>query len=184
MPGARIASGDRVSLRTVESEDTPFLQRAYANPGIRYPAGTALKNRDEVESWNEGDDKDQFLVTLDGADAGPGQPDDADVRRIGAVDVRDADWKRPELGYWLIPEVHGEGYGTEAVALVLDHVFRTYDTPAVGATAMDFNEASRGLLESLGFTEEGVVRKHRFVDGAYRDLYQYGLLRSEWRNRD
>lgn len=32
MPGARVASGERVTLRTAEEEDAPFLQRAYANP--------------------------------------------------------------------------------------------------------------------------------------------------------
>lgn len=63
-------------------------------------------------------------------------------------------------------------------------MFRTYDAPASGATAVDSDDASRGLLESLGVIEEGVVRKHRFVDGAYRDLIQYGLLRRGWRDRD
>lgn len=183
MPGARIADGERITLRSVESEDVPFLQRAYANPEIRYPAGIALKNRAEVEAWIDDESTDRFLVTLDGEDAGPGQPDGAEVRRIGSVTVRDADWKRPELGYWLVPAVHGEGYGTAAVSLVVEHVFRIYDTPAIGATALDFNEASQALLESLGFTEEGVLRGYRFVDGEHRDLVQYGLQRSDWRDR-
>nr|WP_256548157.1 hypothetical protein [Natronosalvus rutilus] len=42
MPGARITSGERVTLRTVEREDVPFLQRAFANPEIRYPIGNPL----------------------------------------------------------------------------------------------------------------------------------------------
>ena len=104
-----------------------------------------------------------------------------DVTRIGQVNVTDADYKRPELGYWLVPTVHGEGYGTESVSLAIDYAFRTYDAPAVGAEAYDFNDASRGLLESLGFTEEGRRRKYMFVDGAHRDMVQYGLLREEWR---
>jgi len=44
-------------------------------------------------------------------EAGPGQPTEDDVGRIGAVHVEDAEWRRPELGYWLVPEVHGRGYG-------------------------------------------------------------------------
>lgn len=102
------------------------------------------------------------------------------MRRIGVVSVEDADWKRPELGYWLVPEVHGEGYGTEAVALVVEYVFRSYETPAIGAGAFDFNDASQGLLESLGFSEEGRRRKYMFIDGEHRDMLQYGLLREEW----
>ncbi len=59
-------------------------------------------------------------------------------------------------------------------------MFREYDTPAVGAQAFKFNDASRGLLESLGFAEAG-RRKYMFVDGEHRDMVQYGLLRGEWR---
>ena len=183
MPGARITSGERVTLRTVEREDVTFLQRGAANAELRYPLGSRLLNQQQVEDVIIDDDEDQFLVCLDADDAGPGQPDDGDVERIGFVSVKDASWKRPELVYWLVPEVHGDGYGKEAVSLVVDYVFRTHDTPAVGAGAYDFNDASRGLLESLGFEEEGHIRKDRFVDGEYVDTVEYGLLRREWRER-
>ncbi|WP_440764916.1 GNAT family N-acetyltransferase [Natronorubrum sp. DTA7] len=181
MPGARISRGTRVTLRTVEDDDLPFLQRAYANPDLRYPLGNPLLNRDELEAWLTDDNADRFLVCLDGERTGPGRPEDADdVRRIGLVTVEDADWRRPELIYWLVPAVHGDGYGSEAVSLVIDYVFRTYDTPAVGAAAYEFNDASRGLLESLGFEEEGRTRRDRFIDGEYVDTIRYGLLREEW----
>jgi RimJ/RimL family protein N-acetyltransferase len=55
--------------------------------------------------------------------------------------------------------------------------------PAVGASAFGFNGTSRGLLESLGFVEEGRRRKFMFVDGEYRDMVHYGLLRAEWDDR-
>ena len=181
MPGARIERGERVTLRTIEEKDIPFTQRASANPEIRYPLGSPLRNREEVENWDT-ESTDRFLVSLDD-DAGPGQPDEGETKPIGVVAVEDADWKRPELGYWLVPEVHGEGYGTEAVALVVEYVSRSYETPAIGAGAFDFNDASQGLLESLGFSEEGRRRKYMFVDGAHRDMIQYGLLREEWREQ-
>lgn len=182
MPGARITAGERITLRTLEKEDLPFLQRAYTNPELRYPLGTPLKNLDQLETWAEDEETDQFLVCLDEG----GDSDDeieTDTRSIGAVFVEDASWRRPELVYWLIPDVQGEGYGKEAVSLVIEYVFRVYDTPAVGAGAYAFNDASRGLLESLGFREEGRIRKDRFVDGRYVDTVSYGLLREEWRER-
>lgn len=39
--------------------------------------------------------------------------------------------------------------------LVVDYVFRVHRASGMGATVYDFNDASRGLLEPLGFTEEG-----------------------------
>lgn len=183
MPGARITSGERVTLRTAEEADVPFLQRASANSEIRYPLGTYLRNQEAMDVSEE-DGTDRFLVCLDGDDAGPGQPDEGEARRIGAVSAEEMHYRRPELGYWLIPEVHGQGYGKEAVGLVIDYVFRSYDKPAIGAGAFDHNDASRGLLESLGFTEEGRRREFMFVDGEYRDMVQYGLLREEWLDRE
>jgi len=179
MPGSRITAGERVTLRSVEQEDVPFLQRASANPEIRYPLGTPLGNQ-EAFDLSEEDGTDRLLVCLDGEDAEPGQPDEGDTRRLGCVSVEGLDYRRPELGYWLVPEVHGQGYGKEGVALVVDYVSRSYDKPAIGAGAFDHNDASRGLLESLGFTEEGRRRKFMFVDGEHRDMVQYGLLREEW----
>lgn len=179
MPGARVASGERVALRTFEREDVAFRQRG-CTADLRHDLGARVRNRAQLEEAFEDDGADRFVVCLDAADAPDAGPDEGDVERIGMVSVEDADWKRPELGYWLVPEVHREGYGSEAVSLAIDYAFRTYHTPAVGAGAFAANDASRGLLESLGFVEEGRRRKFMFVDGEHRDVVQYGLLREEW----
>lgn len=181
MPGARVERGDRVSLRTLERDDIPFWQRGYADPEIRYPTGNPeAKSRAQLEALFEDDGHTSFVVCLE--DGTPESPDEGDVRRIGHVSVKL--WGRtPTIGYWLVPEVHGNGYGTEAVSLVLEYAFRTYEAPAVRAKAFDYNTASRRLLESLGFKQEGRLRKDAFVDGEYRDGIVYGLLRREWRAR-
>ena len=173
MPGALVRECDRVTLRAVEPEDAPFRQRAGANPELRYPLGTYLR----PQSAYDADDDDVFLVCLED-DPEPGAPDD--VTRIGAVSVEDANYKRPELGYWIVPEAQGEGYATEAVGAAIDFAFRTYPTPAVGAHVFVDNDASRGLLESLGFEEEGLLRGYTYVNGEHRDAIQYGLLRENW----
>ncbi|SEK94150.1 GNAT family N-acetyltransferase [Haloferax larsenii] len=180
MPGAIVTSGERVTLRTVETEDIPFIQRATANPELRHTLGNPLMNREQHEISDDRNAPDQLLVCLESEDADVVDTDEDDITRIGQVTVADAHYKRPELGYWLIPDVHGEGYGKESVLLAIDYAFRTYDTPAVGAGVYAFNDASRGLLESLGFVEEGRQRKLMYVDGAHRDLVRYGLLREEW----
>ncbi|MFB6235390.1 MAG: GNAT family N-acetyltransferase [Halopenitus sp.] len=179
MPGPRVTRGERVSLRTLEVEDVPFHQRGCTNPEIRYPIGNPVRNQEQFDIA-EDDGSDNFVVCLDGDDAGPGDPALDQVQRIGMVHVDDVDWRRPDLAYWIAPEFQGDGYGAEAVELLIDYVFRTYAHPAVGAVAYDFNDASRGLLESLGFSEEGCIRRDRFIDGEYIDRIEYGLLREEW----
>lgn len=182
MPGALVTRGERVTLRTVEREDIPFIQRAYANPELRYPLGWDVKSQRELEEQFDetGGHDEQFLVCLDDDDSGPGQPADDAIRRIGCIVAGTARRARTGIGFWIVPEVQGEGYGTEAVSLALEYLFRVYPHPAVYANALPDNEASRGLLESLGFTQEGRARKEAFWDGEYRDTIVYSLLRDEW----
>lgn len=175
--------GERVTFRTVEEEDAAFCQRASANPEIRVPLGTPLRSRGDMDVITESGEGDQFLVCLDSDDAGPGTPDEDETTPIGWVGVEEMSYRRPELAYWLVPEHHGEGYGREMVALAIDYTFTTYDHPAVGAGAYASNDASRGLLESLGFEQEGRTRRDRFVGGEYVDTVEYGLLRETWRKQ-
>jgi ribosomal-protein-alanine N-acetyltransferase len=178
MPGIRVTSGERLALRTCEEEDIQFRQRS-VEPEIRRLLGNPVRTQDQFsDSSKEGTDR--FVVSLEEIKTAPSQADEDDIEPIGLVRISDINYKRPELGYWLIPEVHREGYGSEAVSLAIDYVFDEYNTQAVGAKTFDFNDASRGLLESLGFSEEGCLRKFRFVNGDYHDMIYYGLLRSEW----
>ena len=43
------------------------------------------------------------------------------------------------------------------------------------------NPRSMRLLRRLGFRTEGRARQHGLVDGRYRDLILFGLLRREFR---
>jgi RimJ/RimL family protein N-acetyltransferase len=176
MPGALVSAGERVALRTLETEDVGFVQRIRTNPELRYPMGNPVATRGELEDGDP--DGDNFLVTAE-ADPVPGQPGEV-AERLGMVHIDEADWRRPELGYWVAAEHQGEGYGREAVSLGIDYAFATYDHPGVEARVYDSNDASIGLLESLGFEREGRLRDRRFVDGAYRDILWYGLMRADW----
>jgi Acetyltransferases, including N-acetylases of ribosomal proteins len=180
MPGAIVTEGDRVTFRTPESEDAEFLQRGQANPAVRYPLGSRIESREELDVTTGQDGGDYFVVTV-ADDGGPGTPETDTYERAGFVGIDDVSWRRPELGYWVAEEHQGQGYGTEAVALAVAYTFRTYDHPAVGASVYEFNDASRRLLESLGFEREGRTRRDRFIDGEYVDTLQYSLLREDWR---
>ena len=172
MPGPTFLDGQRVTLRPVERDDTAFLQRGWTDPDIRVPIGmrhpqNQAQVEGRIEEWIESDDSLTLFVCLD---------DDP----IGEVTVRDLDRTRPELAYWIVLEHHGQGYGSEAVSLVIDYIFESFEKRGVMAHCFDTNEGSQALLESLGFTEEGRLREHRFVEGEYVDAVIYGLLREEW----
>ncbi|SFL59310.1 Protein N-acetyltransferase, RimJ/RimL family [Halogranum rubrum] len=167
-----VVEGERVSLRPVERDDAAFMQRSTTDPDIRIPLGsTSPSNEHEsesfIEEYVEGDDGISLVV-------------ETDETPIGLVAVKSLKPARPELVYWFVPEYHRQGYGTEAVGLFVDYLFRTVDCHGLHARVFAFNEGSQGVLEGLGFAEEGRFREARFVDGAYVDVFHFGLLRREW----
>lgn len=198
MPGVAFAHGERVTLHTVEREDATFYQRGRNHPAVRGPLGladptNAAQVEETVEDWVERDDSANLLVCLPpdrvdgtdgkgeegGEDAAP-TTDCAEPTPIGAVNAWDLDRARGQVSYWLLPEYHGEGYATEAMGLLLDHVFDARDVRGVEARVFSHNDSSQALLDRLGFAREGELRENNFVEGAYRDEYVYGLLRGEW----
>jgi len=185
MPGPVVRAGDRVALRTAEREDAEFVQRGNTDPRIRFPFGamypsTRAQQEEGFEEWLETDDVAAYLACVDEPDAPAGHPDGAETTAVGMVTARHLEGDRPWLAYWVLPAHQGEGYGSEMVRLAVDDLFASHPIHGISAGAYDFNEASRALLKSLGFVEEARRRQSRYVDGEYRDEFQYGLLRREW----
>jgi [ribosomal protein S5]-alanine N-acetyltransferase len=76
-----------------------------------------------------------------------------------------------------------KGYATEAVELLVTHLFDTTPLPRVGATVDVENQASIALLEHLGFAREGVLRSALFHHARWHDVAVYGVMRADWAKR-
>jgi len=175
MPGPVFLDGDDVALRTVEREDLDFCQRGLNDPAVRAGLGAVdPMTSDDEESWYEEvvveSDSVQLLVCVDGDPVG----------MIGLMDFNER-WGTAELGYWLAPEYHGNGYATAAADRLVDYGFAERRLHKVYANAFAFNDPSQCVLEKVGFDREGVHRDQAFIDGEHVDVYRYGLLAEEWR---
>ncbi|WP_054050035.1 GNAT family N-acetyltransferase [Alloactinosynnema sp. L-07] len=88
-----------------------------------------------------------------------------------------------ELGVWLAPHVTGRGLVGMAVQRMIDWavfergVFRIEWLAAVG------NEPSIAVARRLGFTKEGVLRKHYPHGEVRHDMELWSVLADEWRAR-
>lgn len=87
-----------------------------------------------------------------------------------------------EIGWtWLHPDAWGTGANVEAKLLMLAHAFEVWGCRRVEFKTDALNERSRGALERLGGTFEGIHRGHMLVrDGVNRDSAWYSILDSEW----
>lgn len=108
----------------------------------------------------------------------------APQRVIGEVSLilRDAPSRQAEIGYIFHPEVHGQGYATEAGRVLLQMGFEGAGMHRIYARCDARNDASRKVMERLGMRREAHFREHAFVKGAWDEEFVYALLEAEWRD--
>ena len=72
---------------------------------------------------------------------------------------------------------------TEAVGLLVNYLFSSKNIERIAADADVENFGSQKVLEKNGFKREGILRKHGFVKGVFRDDVQYSLIREDWKTK-
>ncbi|MEU6233976.1 GNAT family protein [Kitasatospora sp. NPDC047058] len=104
-------------------------------------------------------------------------------RAIGMAEYRDLD---PYAGVATIgitigeKEFWGRGHGSEAVQLVVDHLFGAYGLRRLELDTWSGNERAVRSFTRLGFREEGRRRSAVLVGGERYDRVLFGMLREEW----
>ena len=72
------------------------------------------------------------------------------------------------LGYWLGRDYHGRGYVTRASRLVIRYAVETMGLHRIEVPIATGNLKSRTVVERLGLTEEGILRKAcRLIPGVH-----------------
>ncbi|WP_435359858.1 GNAT family N-acetyltransferase [Haloarchaeobius sp. DFWS5] len=191
MPGAPFMRGDHVTLRTVEEEDAVFLRDNSNDPRIRRPMTiTGPSNLEQTREHDSDGDDFSLLICVEGDQTGYVERfvDDEGPEPVEPVGVvfcwpRDDTAGEVEIAYWITPAAQGEGLMTEAVSLALDYAFGQRRIHRVRARTLVSNDGSRAVLGKLGFTEEGVMREAKFVDGEHVDVVLHSVLSHEWHDR-
>ena len=100
--------------------------------------------------------------------------------RYTLIPYPDADMPYPEIGFG-IPKAsaQGKGYAKEAVSLLVGYLFAGYPVERMIAFTDQENIPAQRVMESVGFQQEGKLRRSMFRDGHWRDILIYGILRQE-----
>ena len=89
-----------------------------------------------------------------------------------------------ELGYRLLePALAGRGYISEALQLLVDHLFKVHVWHRMELLTAPGNAGSVRVAQKCGFSAEGTLRGAFFINGRYQDVSVYSLLRPEWEAR-
>jgi RimJ/RimL family protein N-acetyltransferase len=100
---------------------------------------------------------------------------------IGECDLSEIDHRNgvAEVGFLFARRHWNNGYAHEAMQALIGHAFGTMGLARLWGRFHAGNEASRRLLERLGFSYEGTLRRHILRDGERRDCILYGKLKSD-----
>ena len=86
------------------------------------------------------------------------------------------------LGYAMNPAYWGNGYMTEAARTILAFGFYDLDCGIISVYHYPDNERSKRVIERLGFTYEGVLRRSsQLFDGQLHDNWCYSMTEEEFR---
>ncbi|HVP06417.1 MAG TPA: GNAT family N-acetyltransferase [Candidatus Acidoferrum sp.] len=175
---ALILTGPRVTLRPLTLEDAVDLRDIRNDRKVcrltftEYPA-TLAKARQIIKAAQIGartGTRYTLAIELKGQSG-----------IIGVVSLFEIDktHKNAEIGCVLARSHWRQGLMTEAMLLALQFAFRKLRLRRVYAFISIKNIPPQRLVESLGFTREGLLRKCRFRGGKFRDYYVYGMLKEE-----
>ncbi|HWL35450.1 MAG TPA: GNAT family protein [Frankiaceae bacterium] len=169
-------SGERVTLRPVRPDDVEQL----------------YEWRIDLATWGDQTDEAPYALTLESyrraseESAATGknvswaaEVDGTLVGRAGMFAFDELS-RNAEVGLGFGPEHRGKGYGREVLRLLLDFGFTHRNLHRVWLECTATNEAAIRAYTAAGFVEEGRLREHAWLRGAYVDMVRMAVLRSEW----
>jgi RimJ/RimL family protein N-acetyltransferase len=110
--------------------------------------------------------------------------DEPDGRNIGGIALHRIDWRdrRATLAIGIFDRrFWSNGYGSEAIRLLLGYAFDTLRLHRVGLRVLEYNARAIRAYEKCGFVQEGVERESALVDGRWYNDVMMGILDSEYR---
>ncbi len=169
---------DRLNLRILETGDAEPFYQYHSLPSVSQYQGWKPVDLDDAKRFitentrlpmNTADTWLQLAVCL------------KDGSLIGDVAMHFLDDEfHAGIGYTLAPEYQGKGYAFEAVAAVLDFLFKQLRKHRVTASVDPRNARSVRLLEKLGFRKEGHFFKSFRMGEEWCDDCIYAMLEEEW----
>jgi len=180
MNQTNLLQGEKIRLTAVKKEDLPAFAAWFEDTRFARMLDSLPAYAKQPESWekwlkevSKGKESFTFAIRL---------PDKPEI--IGFVELEDIQWNHGTgwLAIGLGKETHqGQGYGREAMHLILRYGFHELNLHKIQLTVFSYNERAKKLYESLGFVPEGVYREFLYRDGVRHDMLLYGLLRREWK---
>ncbi|MFN2290639.1 MAG: GNAT family N-acetyltransferase [Anaerolineae bacterium] len=172
---------DGISLRPFSLDDAHALQ-AYVNhpdlEGRRYISGgfpeiapVSLQQIEGlIDKWGNAENELHLAVI---------QRESGEL--IGHAEC-DWDWDphNPSLSVVIDPAHQRQGFGSQALRLLLDYLFGSTPAHNITAWVADWNAPALAFATQRGFRQAGRLRRAGIRHGTYYDFVILDILRPEW----
>ncbi|MFD3273858.1 GNAT family N-acetyltransferase [Paenibacillus dendritiformis] len=173
--------GERIELTLIAEQDLDFLCRMECDKDLWHfeesvpSVEEARENCLEKFAVNEDEEgaSYDFVVRL---------ASDQTATPIGIAQIWSyVDWRKSwEIGFAILPEYGGHGYGREAAELLLALAFNKFGAHKVVGMCNAHNHRSSALMERIGMRREGVFKEELYWNERWTDQFFYSILDSEY----
>jgi len=183
-PRLRLAPPDPDKDAEIEAgwtQDGEYLRLVDIGPARPLAPGQVKKKYEQLEK----DAQKDFYFALRLRET-PAEGPEGPGRLIGFVRLFWVDWMHGNAGLSLgigAPADRGQGYGSEALELILRYAFEEMGLHRLTAATTTYNPGALRFLERHSFRQEVVRRQAVARDGQRWDVVMLGLLRAEWQAR-
>ena len=87
------------------------------------------------------------------------------------------------VGYWIDQARAGNGYMSEAVAVVAKFAFEDLRLHRLQIAIVPRNARSRRVVEKLGLRDEGIAARYLEINGVWEDHMRFAITAEEWTER-
>jgi diamine N-acetyltransferase len=171
-------AGESIYLKPLEREDLACLQQWANDPEIRWLTGetrpmTQAKAEEFFQKTQNDEDRVWFAIVL--------RESGKFIGECGLLRMFPA-WRTTDLTIILgDKEAWGQGYGTEAINLLLNYAFGYLNFHRVAIGVVGFNQAALAFYEKVGFKREGIQRDGYYCHHRYHDFVMMSILEDEFR---
>ncbi|MDX2475295.1 MAG: GNAT family protein [Candidatus Krumholzibacteria bacterium] len=145
--------------------------------GYRFPVTEVME-----EKWYETALDDQsrtrVIFAIEARDSGA---------LAGMIHLNNIDWIARHAHFGITigePDQRGRGLGPDAMTVLFTYAFECLNLRKICLEVAAYNQPAVSLYARYGFSEEGRLRDHVFLEGRYHDVIMMGLFATDFRRRN
>lgn len=173
--------GENIILRSLKIEDLEKthewrndLTLIKLTQGIRFPKTLEMDRDWFTDALNDKSNRNVYF----------GVDEIVTGEFVGIIQLNNIDYISGTANWGFIigdKDKQGKGYSKEFSKLILDYSFNVLNLRKITSYVVDFNINSRRLFDkTIGFKEEGVLKKQFFFDREYHDVIIFSLFKEDF----